>query len=724
MIRAGLRSDRRARASRVAEIAAGFLAAGQVHRAFETIAGWYKSRTHSPSKPLWVDLEKQSQEYAALYAPRPVVGRRLLVRVEPYDISDKVPIEAEIIEALHHLRRGRAAGPSRMKVESLLEWEVKSPEAWSLLVQLVQHSFTGHDIPLAYSTAILVLIPKSEFFKFRGITLLEVLYKLWAMIVYRRAMKVIHFHPGIHGFCRRRGCSTAILECKLEMQLAAFQSVPYYQVFLDLAKAFDSIDRDRLLDILAGYGFGPNVLRFLRRNWANARVVLRQMGYFGPPIYSDRGIWQGDILSPLFLNIIVDCVLRQWYSRISPEQVGVFYADDGRIAGYDREVLQQSLNFLLQLFAQVGLLPNVVKTKAMVSYGCRHPDTLSTIAYKRRYDVTIPTYRARKLAKVQCPHCQKAMTNQYLPQHIRHVHNALPAVDTADSCTPPAVKRNRIWGPASPASNHYQTSLNGQMVCPVPDCPTWTTSSFVFLRHLCIRHPTDSFTFREHPDMHQCTSCGIYMINSIPPAHLQSRFCIRQSARRERLLSRSQAVAQAAESIPFSIGGKPVEFVDTFRYLGRMVSKDDSDDMAAFARLEATQKIWGRFSHLLHADGASAKVMGRFYRTILQQTLLFGSATWVLSRLGLSRLERFHARCARGILHRHIQRRPDGTWFYPPTAEVLEACGLKPISFYIHRRRAHLLQRYAREDSSLYSRCASMASPVHGGAWWQLPASE
>ena len=93
--------------------------------------------------------------------------------------------------------------------------------------------------------------------------------------------------------------------------------------------------------------------------------------------------------------------------------------------------------------------------------------------------------------------------------------------------------------------------------------------------------------------------------------------------------------------------------------------------MAANTRLHLAKRVWGRFSHLLQADGASIENMGRFYRTIIQQTLLFGSATWVLTARSLNRLERFQARCARGITHRHIRRRADGTWVTPHTKEVL-----------------------------------------------------
>ena len=314
-----------------------------------------------------------------------------------------------------------------MKVESILHWEENNPAAWSLFVELVQTSFLGYEIPIAYSHAILVLLPKNELGKFRGITLLEVMYKLWSMIFYLRAIKVIKFHPAIHGFLRRHGCGTAILEAKLEMQWAAFNAVPYYQIFLDLGKAYYSIGCE-MLDVLAGYGFGPNFLRFQRLVWAKACLVLWQMGYHGTSMNSKHGIWQGDILSPLFFNIIVDCILRQWHRQVGNDQVGKFYAGDGRLAGFDWEKLQESLDKLLALFAHVRLLPNIFKTKAMVSIGHSHPDSMSSVAFKRRYDYdNVPIYRARKLAEVQCPHCGHAMSNQYLPTHIRHVHHMVHA---------------------------------------------------------------------------------------------------------------------------------------------------------------------------------------------------------------------------------------------------------------------------------------------------------
>ena len=175
------------------------MASHEVHEAYRSIQGWHRDQGPLQSKPLFEDLQRLSLEYESLYARHPLVGHPLLVEVDPYVISDEIPSEDEIRVALHRLRKRRAAGPSRMKVESLLGWETSNPEAWKRLVGIVQESSLGFEVPTAYSQAILVLIPKSEA-GFRGVTLLEVLYKLWGMIVYRRASKVIQFHPDIHGF--------------------------------------------------------------------------------------------------------------------------------------------------------------------------------------------------------------------------------------------------------------------------------------------------------------------------------------------------------------------------------------------------------------------------------------------------------------------------------------------------------------------------------------------
>ncbi len=51
------------------------------------------------------------------------------------------------------------------------------------------------------------------------------------------------------------------MEVKLNQQLAWVDQEPLYQIYLDLRKAYDALDRGRCLEILAGYRVGPNLLR-------------------------------------------------------------------------------------------------------------------------------------------------------------------------------------------------------------------------------------------------------------------------------------------------------------------------------------------------------------------------------------------------------------------------------------------------------------------------------
>jgi hypothetical protein len=113
---------------------------------------------------------------------------------------------------------------------------------------------------------------------------------------------------------------------------------------------------------------------------------------------------------------------------------------------------------------------------------------------------------------------------------------------------------------------------------------------------------------------------------------------------------------------------KKIEGVDSFEYLGCMLSADDTDDIIAiYNQLEKAKNVWGMLSQLLKkGDGADVlTTMCRFYRTIVHQTLLYTSATCTPSNVSINRLERFQARCDRGMTHQPIHRCSDKTWIHP-----------------------------------------------------------
>ena len=46
-----------------------------------------------------------------------------------------------------------------------------------------------------------------------------------------------------HGFCPERNCSTALFSLACHMEYAVGNNVPLYLLKLDVAKAYDSVDR-------------------------------------------------------------------------------------------------------------------------------------------------------------------------------------------------------------------------------------------------------------------------------------------------------------------------------------------------------------------------------------------------------------------------------------------------------------------------------------------------
>ena len=148
--------------------------------------------------------------------------------------------------------------------------------------------------------------------EYRGIGLVEAMWKVVAAILHRRLTTAITYHDALHGFRAGRGTGTATLEANLLQQLAAMREEVLYVIFLDLTKAYEALDRFRSLDILEGYGVGTQARRLLRAYWRKSTMVARAGGYFGTGFKGARGVTQGDALSPTIFNVVVDAVVRHW----------------------------------------------------------------------------------------------------------------------------------------------------------------------------------------------------------------------------------------------------------------------------------------------------------------------------------------------------------------------------------------------------------------------------
>ena len=298
----------------------------------------------------------------------------LPVHVDKYDIEDGPPTEEEVVECLSRLLNQRAAGASGITAETVKGWHrnarpledqaVPVPSAVLLLdkvLEIIKLAFVDGVIPRAFSHGIMVLIPKDKPCEYRGIALLEIITKLISSSINRRISSKVIFDDALHRFRTHRGTATGILEAKLQSQLSCSQAIPYYMIILDLKKAYDTLDRGQALIVLKGYGVGANLFRLLQTIWEGDTMIQRQAGYFERPFKANRGVSQGDILSPLIFNIMVYEVVRNWRSVLlqrGTDETVIFYTDDGLISGTLASSVQGSMDFLTRDFLSLGLRMN------------------------------------------------------------------------------------------------------------------------------------------------------------------------------------------------------------------------------------------------------------------------------------------------------------------------------------------------------------------------------
>ena len=111
------------------------------------------------------------------------------------------------------------------------------------------------------------------------------------------------------------------------------------------------------------YGLGPKLQRLIQKYWDRQKVVLKAGNLFGRPFNMERGVTQGNPVSPTTFNIVVDAVVRvdllevcgpqeteHWFGWAEVEHNICSYADGGRIAGRNKIWVHTALTDMVRIF--------------------------------------------------------------------------------------------------------------------------------------------------------------------------------------------------------------------------------------------------------------------------------------------------------------------------------------------------------------------------------------
>ena len=116
-----------------------------------------------------------------------------------------------------------------------------------------------------------------------------------------------------------------------------------YEILLYLHKAYDALDCDSFLLILAAYVVVPRAIRLLCRYWDQLPMAARAGEYYGTLFKGFSGVNQGDPLSPTIFSVVVYAVLCHWVTVMAaseevippgPDNTEVFRRDMQRLSAY------------------------------------------------------------------------------------------------------------------------------------------------------------------------------------------------------------------------------------------------------------------------------------------------------------------------------------------------------------------------------------------------------
>lgn len=305
------------------------------------------------------------------------------------------PSLSEVRDAIRKMKNNKSPGADGIPAEVLKEGgPVLLEHIHTLLIKI----WKKEEIPAQLRDALVISLfkkgDKTECGNYRGISLLSTVGKALARVLANRLAPLSEntLPESQSGFRPNRSTMDMIFVARQLQEKCREQNQPLYMAFIDLTKAFDSVNRQALWQVLAKIGCPDKFIRVLRLLHDNmSATVLTGFGDETEPFRVDTGVKQGCVIAPSLFSIFIASILHLTGNQL-PQGVKIVYraeellninrfrakgqtttvpitelqyADDNAIVALSEDDLQCSLTAFAKAYKQLGLAINIKKTQIL-----------------------------------------------------------------------------------------------------------------------------------------------------------------------------------------------------------------------------------------------------------------------------------------------------------------------------------------------------------------------
>ena len=325
---------------------------------------------------------------------------------------------SETKKALRSMANGKAMGPDELPAEMLkLGLSDSSHETLHAFHDIIVAVWMTGEVPQEWKDAIIKVLHKkidrTECSNYRGLSLVAHAGKVLLKIVANRLGDFCE-EAGIFpeeqcGFRPQRSTADLMFVVRRLQELGRTSNTSLDICFIDLAKAYDSVDRVLLWEVLARFGVPPRMVKVIRmfHDGMRARVQWDD-GDFSAWFNVCQGLLQGCVLSPLLFNIFFAAVIIVVLQRFAEDPLivsdlvylddapkgedgrprkegtlevvrravwGMLHADDAGVVSTSPRGLTRMMGVIVVTCQEFGLTVSEKKTEAMHLWS--HPHTAS-----------------------------------------------------------------------------------------------------------------------------------------------------------------------------------------------------------------------------------------------------------------------------------------------------------------------------------------------------------